>query len=314
MLLRYRTILFRAAQAWEACPKAFVDLQAVTKRQARERADARHMVAQSTLDAFIIRARSAGQGPANLAAHPSDPAIHRAAGKEPGLRPGAHGGLCDPKPKSDPLPDARAARKPRRALKQLYLSSPEAGAGGSDASQGGLSSTSEQPGPARTAASGRQAELQLDLHQKPGNPSLDPTSGARAAPGRPGRARRLQVPARAAPAKVARAHEAASAPSGEAGDGLGGAAVAGAAAGNPMLIDLTALSPEVGPRASKRPAARCGGDGEDTAGMPPGFDRFRFQSGGERGDAGCKCCAALSHEAAAWEARPRKRAHAEAKT
>ncbi|KAK9843831.1 hypothetical protein WJX81_008228 [Elliptochloris bilobata] len=54
--------------------------QAVTKRQARERADARHMVAQSTLDAFIIRPRSAGQGSADPDPDPANAAASHAAG------------------------------------------------------------------------------------------------------------------------------------------------------------------------------------------------------------------------------------------
>lgn len=246
-------------------------MQAVTKRQAKERADARHMVAQSTLDAFLIR--------------PHDPA------PDPGSHP-------------------RAARKPRRALKQLYLSSPEAGAGGSGASQGGLSATSEQAAPARAAAPGRQAELQLqvDLHQR--DPPPDPETCTRAASERPERGRRLQLPARRAAAKAAQPQGKPSAACGDAGDEPVVAGAAGRAVANPMCVDLTASSPEAGLSASKRPATQCSGGGKDAVGMQPGFDRFRFGSDGGHAGADGQSGAALPSEPAAREVRPRKRARA----
>ena len=215
----------------------------MTKRQAKERADARHMVAQSTLDAFLIRPQAGSQGPANPAEDPCDP------GNQP-----------------------RAARKPRRALKQLYLSSPEAGAGGSGASQGGVSATSEQPGPARAAAPGRQAELQLqvDLHQNPGDPPPDPKTCTRAAPQRSKRGRRLQLPARTTAAKAAQAQEKPPAACGDAGNGPGVAGVPARAADNPACVDLTASSPEAGPRANKRIATQRSGGAEVAVGMQPG--------------------------------------------
>ena len=256
-------------------------MQAVTKRQAKERADARHMVAQSTLDAFIIRPQPAGQGAANPAEPPCDPGHH-----------------------------PRAARKPRRALKQLYLSSPEAGAGGSGASQGGVSAASEQPGPERAAAPGRGAELQLqvDLHQR--DPPPDPETCTRAASERPKRSRRLQLPARRAAAKAVQAQETCSAACGDAGDEPGVAGAAGRAAANPVCVDLTASSPEAGPPSSKRPATQCSGGGEDALGMQPVFNRFRFRSDGELAGADSQAGEAWPSEAAAREAGPRKRARA----
>lgn len=255
------------------------------------------MVAQSTLDAFIIRPQAGSQGPANPAENPFDPAARPRAGIEAGLR-------SNPQPVPGKHP--RAARKPRRVLKQLYLSSPEAGAGGSGASQGGVSATSEQPGPARAAAPGRQAELQLqvDVHQNPGDPPPDPETCTRAAPERPKRGRRLQLPART------HAQEKPSAACGDAGGNLGVAGAAGRAADNPACVDLTASSHEAGPRASKRPAEQRSGGGKDAVGMQPGFDRFRFGCDGKQGSAGSQAGAALPSEAAVRELGPRKRARA----
>jgi len=98
----------------------------VTKRQARERAEQRRMVAQSTLDAFITRAPPAGRA-AGAADAPRSPAAATAGA--PAAPPGAaaHGPAAAARA---PAGGARAApRRPRRALKQLYLSSPEAGPG-----------------------------------------------------------------------------------------------------------------------------------------------------------------------------------------
>ena len=113
-------------------PTAAARPQAVTKRQARERAEQRRMVAQSTLDAFITRAPAAGRA-AGAADAPAGPDAAAASARAdaagaPAARPGATSG---------PAATARAAaggaraapRRPRRARKQLYLSSPEAGPG-----------------------------------------------------------------------------------------------------------------------------------------------------------------------------------------
>ena len=95
----------------------------MTKRQARERAEQRRMVAQSTLDAFITRAPAAGRGRGAAAA-----AAHDDGAGAPARRPGAAAGPAAAA--RAPAGSARAApRRLRRALKQLYLSSPEAGPG-----------------------------------------------------------------------------------------------------------------------------------------------------------------------------------------
>lgn len=151
----------------------------MTKRQARERAEQRRMVAQSTLDAFVIRPSSGGPG---------------AAGTNPGSRVLAANPDVNPR-----------MRQPRRVLKQLYLPSPEAGAAVSEPSARGASGSAGKL-PVRppnladrlrtpdVAASQPELQLQVELHARTGGPRPDPEPDPACAQ-KARRRMRLQLPA-----------------------------------------------------------------------------------------------------------------------
>lgn len=199
-----------AHHALEMYLSASEGAQAVTKRQAKERAEQRRMVAQSTLDAFLIRPSSGGPGPASTNPNPRASAANPARDggcRGRGAPASARGQRADPNPDVNPR-----MRQPRRMLKQLYLSSPEAGTAVSEPSARGVNGSAGKL-PARApdladrlstpdlAASQPELQLQVELHARAGGLRPDPEPDPACAQ-RPRRRMRLQLPARSAAGAV----------------------------------------------------------------------------------------------------------------